>query len=318
MPKTSRASQSGLFETTEQTGILNQEQDQVIGFIGYGAMASRMGNNLLRAGYKIIAYTPSGKIADHGLPVPICASPKDVAKEADIVVICVPNDAAETSSLYGESGLLSGVRIGQLVLDCSTISPAQADHLAYLGKMHRFAVMDCPVSGSTPQADDASLIILASGAEDSLERARPVLEKIGRTIIYAGHHGMAARLKLVINGIMGATLNVIAEGLAYGLASGVDRDVLFSALQEVAVIGASHKHKLTMAESQSFPSEFSAMLMSKDMGLLLDAGRATGTPMPAMAVASQAFARSALRHPHEDYAVLLGDMETDSLSHPVD
>lgn len=282
---------------------------KTIGFIGYGAMASLMGKNLSQAGFSIVAYTPSGKSNGAQADVPMLASPRLVAEKSDAIILCVPNDEAENKALHGPDGLLAGVRAGQLVLDTSTVSPEQADHLAALLKEQDVDVMDAPMSGSTPEAEKGALIMLAGGPETVLERARPILDCIGRITIHAGPAGSAARLKLVVNGIMGGTLNIIAEGIAYGLASGVERNVLFDALQELAVISPHHKRKIGMGKAGDFPSQFPTRLMSKDMGLLLDAGRRCGVPLHGMAAASQNLAFSNRHHADDDYSALIAQME---------
>ncbi|GAD11205.1 beta-hydroxyacid dehydrogenase [Gluconobacter frateurii NBRC 103465] len=276
-----------------------------IGFIGYGAMARLMGANLRRAGYSVVAFAPSGgKDETEMLP-----TPRAIAEAADVIILCVPNDAAENQSLNGENGMLAGISAGKLVLDTSTVSPEQAIALAKTGAEHGFIVLEAPMSGSTPEAEKGELVMLAGGDAETLERAKPILDVIGKLTIHAGPIGSAARLKLVINGIMGATLNVVAEGVSFGLSAGLDREVLFDALQQVAVISPHHKRKLKMAQDKSFPSQFPTRLMSKDMGLLMDAGRKTGAFMPAMAIADQALALSNRRHADEDYSALLGAME---------
>ncbi|WP_246091531.1 NAD(P)-dependent oxidoreductase [Swingsia samuiensis] len=281
-------------------------ENTTIGFIGYGAMAEKMAQNLKNAGYTIVAYTPSGKEKNGTQMLP---TPRTLAEEADIIILCVPNDEAENQSLYGEHGLLAGVKPNQLVIDTSTVSPEQAERLSALAQEKGFDALEAPMSGSTPEAETGNLIMLAGGKEKTLLRAQPILDIIGKLTIYAGDSGAAARLKLVVNGVMGATLNVIAEGVSYGLSAGIEREVLFNTLQEVAVVSPHHKRKLKMAQERKFPSQFPTRLMSKDMGLLVSSARKVGAFMPAMAMADQALALSNRRHANEDYAALIGAME---------
>lgn len=279
--------------------------DMKIGFIGYGAMAQRMGANLRRAGYSVVAFAPSGgKDETEMLP-----SPRAIAEAADVIILCVPNDAAENQSLQGENGMLAGISAGKLVLDTSTVSPEQALALAKIAAENGFVVLDAPMSGSTPEAETGDLVMLVGGDAETVERAKPILDVVGKLTIHAGPAGSAARLKLVVNGVMGATLNVIAEGVSYGLKAGIDRDVLFDTLQQVAVVSPHHKRKLKMGQDKSFPSQFPTRLMSKDMGLLIDAGRNVGAFMPAMAIADQALGLSNRQHADEDYSALIGAME---------
>ena len=279
--------------------------DMKIGFIGYGAMAQRMGANLRRAGYSVVAFAPSGgKDETEMLP-----SPRAIAEAADVIILCVPNDAAENQSLQGENGMLAGISAGKLVLDTSTVSPEQALALAKIAAENGFVVLDAPMSGSTPEAETGDLVMLVGGDAETVERAKPILDVVGKLTIHAGPAGSAARLKLVVNGVMGATLNVIAEGVSYGLKAGIDRDVLFDTLQQVAVVSPHHKRKLKMGQDKSFPSQFPTRLMSKDMGLLIDAGRKVVAFMPAMAIADQALGLSNRQHADEDYSALIGAME---------
>ncbi|MFT8800453.1 MAG: NAD(P)-dependent oxidoreductase [Gluconobacter cerinus] len=279
--------------------------DMKIGFIGYGAMAQRMGANLRRAGYSVVAFAPSGgKDETEMLP-----SPRAIAEAADVIILCVPTDAAENQSLQGENGMLAGISAGKLVLDTSTVSPEQALALAKIAAENGFVVLDAPMSGSTPEAETGDLVMLVGGDAETVERAKPILDVVGKLTIHAGPAGSAARLKLVVNGVMGATLNVIAEGVSYGLKAGIDRDVLFDTLQQVAVVSPHHKRKLKMGQDKSFPSQFPTRLMSKDMGLLIDAGRKVGAFMPAMAIADQALGLSNRQHADEDYSALIGAME---------
>lgn len=129
------------------TGIYIMTAQQTIGFIGFGAMASRMGNNLKKAGYALVAYTPSGKGGDGSTP--FLPSPADVAKKADIVLVCVPDDEALAAAMYGENGALAGMRANQLLLNTSSVSPEATDALQKAGQAKGISVIDCPVSGST-------------------------------------------------------------------------------------------------------------------------------------------------------------------------
>lgn len=298
-------------------------KDKIIGFIGYGAMASLMGKNLAEAGYEIMAYTPSGLVLGQKSPVPMLSSPRELAEKSDVVILCVPDDKAEKKLIEGDNGLLAGLKKGQLVIDTSTVSPAWADHLAGLLRNLGIQALDCPMSGSTPEAEKGALVMLAGGDNAVIDRAQPILDCVGRITIRTGPSGSAARLKLVINGIMGATLNIIAEGVSFGLAAGVDREVLYNSLQEVAVVSPHHKRKLKMAQNRSFPPQFPTRLMLKDMELLLDAGQNTSATLLGMAVAAQALAGSNKSHKDEDYSALIGKVEKDvfqsgrhSLTHP--
>ncbi|MEZ7135005.1 NAD(P)-dependent oxidoreductase [Komagataeibacter sp. SM21] len=280
----------------------------LIGFVGFGAMASRMGANLVKAGYRIAAYTPSGKGGDGSTR--FVPTPRALAQEADILIACVPDDEALASALHGPDAALAGLKAGGLLINTSTVAPETSVALAQECATRNIAVIDAPVAGSTPEAESGNLVILAGGTADEIARAQPVFDAIGRLTIHAGPAGSGSKLKLVINGIMGATLAVVAEGVTYGLAAGLDRSMLFDALDAVPVISPHHKRKLKAAKEGDFSPQFPTRLMQKDMRLLMtDAARQTA-PLPAMAAATQSLSLTRRRHPNEDYSALFAVMES--------
>ncbi|MCE2576356.1 NAD(P)-dependent oxidoreductase [Komagataeibacter sp. FNDCR2] len=280
----------------------------LIGFVGFGAMASRMGANLVKAGYRIAAYTPSGKGGDGSTR--FVASPHALAQEVDILIACVPDDEALGASLHGAQGALAGLKAGSMLINTSTVAPETTEALATQCKARGITLIDAPVAGSTPEAESGNLIVLAGGSPEDISHAQPLFDAIGRLTIHAGPIGSGAKLKLVINGIMGATLAVVAEGVTYGLAAGLDRTMLFDALDEVPVISPHHKRKLKAAKTGDFSPQFPARLMQKDMRLLMtDAARQTA-PLPAMAAATQGLSLTRRRHPDQDYSALFAVMES--------
>ncbi|GBQ17927.1 3-hydroxyisobutyrate dehydrogenase [Komagataeibacter rhaeticus] len=280
----------------------------LIGFVGFGAMASRMGANLTKAGYRIAAYTPSGKGGDGSTR--FLPTARALAAEADIVLVSVPDDEALAGALHGPEGVLAGLKAGGVLINTSTIAPETAEALDAEGTARGLHVIDAPVAGSTPEAEAGNLIVLAGGTAEAIARVQKVFDTIGRLTIHAGPAGCGTKLKLVINGIMGSTLAVVAEGVAYGLAAGLERGMLFDALDEVPVISPHHKRKLKAAKAGDFSPQFPARLMQKDMRLLLTSAARQTAPLPAMAAATQSLSLTRRRHPDEDYSALFAVMES--------
>lgn len=280
---------------------------QTIGFIGFGAMACRMADNLKKAGYAAVAYTPSGKGGDGSTP--FLPSAAEVARKANFVLACVPDDEALAASMYGAEGTLAGMKEGDLLLNTSSVSPEASAELLKAGQAKGVSVIDCPVSGSTPEAESGNLVILAGGDTAAIARAKPIFDCIGKTTVHAGPAGSGTRLKLVINGIMGAGLAAVAEAIAYGLASGLDRSMLFDALDEVAVISPHHKRKIRAAKAGDFSPQFPSRLMQKDMRLLMDAAARQAVPAPTLAAVTQQLSLARRAAEDADYSVLIGVME---------
>ncbi|NHN83408.1 NAD-binding protein [Acetobacter musti] len=278
-----------------------------IGFIGYGAMASRMGAHLQKAGFTVTAYTPSGKSSNPS--VRMFPSPRELAGHADTVIVCVPDDEALAASMYGENGTLAGLKSGAMLINTSSVSPEATAQLAEAGHKAGITVLDAPVSGSTPEADSGNLVVLVGGSAPDVAKAQPIFDAIGKVTVHAGPSGSGTRLKLVINGIMGAGLSALAEAVGYGLAAGLDRTMLFDALDQVAVISPHHKRKLKAAKEGNFAPQFPGRLMQKDMRLLLDAAAREAVPVPTLAATTQMLSLGRRRHPDEDYSALIGVME---------
>ncbi|ACI50181.1 6-phosphogluconate dehydrogenase NAD-binding [Gluconacetobacter diazotrophicus PA1 5] len=278
-----------------------------IGFIGFGAMASRMGHNLREAGYQIMAYTPSGKGGDG--TTRFLPTPRALAEAAGTVLVCVPDDESLAKSLYGPDGALAGMTKGALLVNTSSVSPEASAALAAAAGKQDVAVLDAPVSGSTPEAESGTLVVLVGGDAAVVARAQPIFDVIGKATIHAGPSGSGTKLKLVVNGIMGAGLAAVAEGVTYGLAAGLDRDMLFGALDSVAVISPHHKRKLKAARVGDFTPQFPTRLMQKDMRLLMtDAARAEA-PLATMAATTQLLSLTRRTHPDDDYSALFAVLE---------
>ncbi|MFW7266492.1 NAD(P)-dependent oxidoreductase [Gluconacetobacter sp. Hr-1-5] len=280
-----------------------------VGFIGFGAMASRMGRNLEASGYQIVAYTPSGKGGDG--TTRFLPSPRALAEASGgTVILCVPDDEALAEAAYGPDGALAGMAAGTLLINTSSVSPEASLALAEAAGERGIAALDAPVSGSTPEAEAGALVILVGGEAEVVARAQPIFDIIGKTTIHAGPAGCGSKLKLVINGIMGAGLAAVAEGFCYGVAAGLERDMLFEALDSVAVISPHHKRKLKAARAGDFRPQFPTRLMQKDMRLLLDAAARVAAPVPTMAATTQLLSLTRRQHANDDYSALFAVLES--------
>ena len=271
-------------------------------------MARRMAARLRDASCSVIAFDvahPSGELDGFAL----AASPAVLAQQVDAILVCVPDDHALASSMQGEGGALEGARPGQLLINFSTVSPDASRALAEAAARRQVRFVEAPMSGSTPEAETGQLVILAGGTEADVEAAGPILDVVGRKTFHAGPIGDGLVTKLIVNGVMALGTAALAEGLAYGIQSGVDRDILIDALSSLVLVSEHHKRKLAMAKAGDYPAQFPTRLMSKDMGLLLADARKCGASMPSMAAASQLYAYASRSHADEDYASAIAALE---------
>ncbi len=272
-----------------------------IGFIGFGAMAQRMGANLRAAGYPVMAYAEHQQDGErHGTPMEPLAT---LLPQAEVVIVSLPNDVILEQVLLGPDGVIARLQSGRLLINTSTNSPALALRLEEAGRARGIAVVEAPVSGSTPEAEKAQLVVLAGGEPEAVERARPILETLGKTMHHVGPTGQGAAIKLAINGLMGAGLAALAEALAYATRAGLDAEVLFEVFGDLAVLSPHHQRKLAALRDGDFAAQFPAALMHKDMGLLLAELNATYQGAPTLAAAAQQLALGAELHPDADYVI---------------
>jgi 3-hydroxyisobutyrate dehydrogenase len=278
-----------------------------LGFIGLGAMGSRIAERLQRAGHSMTVYDRNAKrveaLAAKGAAA--ARTPAEVAARSEIVLSCVADDSAVEEVLLGRHGALEQARPGMLVVDLSTVSPTTSRLVADAARAKGAAFVDAAMSGSTPQAEQGALVVFAGGEPSAIERARPILDAFSKTVFHMGQAGAGSTMKLVVNTLLGAGLQILAEALALGEKAGIDRKRLAEVLGETAVISPAQRGKLANAVANEFPSTFPARLMYKDFNLILAHAATLAVPMPTAAVAGQLCAAQDARGPDEDFSATI-------------
>jgi 3-hydroxyisobutyrate dehydrogenase-like beta-hydroxyacid dehydrogenase len=285
-----------------------------VGFIGLGAMGSRMAGRLLAAHHDVVVYnrTPerTQALAERGATV--AATPRQLAAAVDIVVSSVANDAALEQVMFGPDGALAGARAGAIVIEMSTVSPRTSRRLHDAARTTGVAVLDAPVSGSTLQAEQGQLVIFVGGEADVYQTCRPLLAVLGSKSFYLGAGGAGATMKLCVNTLLGLGVQALAEAIALGEKAGLERDRFLDALGETAVVSASQKAKLDNARKDQYPAAFALRLMFKDFGLIMETALDLSVPMPATAAAVQVaaaeHARQVAARSDEDFSVVIRAM----------
>ena len=201
------------------------------------------------------------------------ATPAEAAAGADAVVTMLSAPEALEAVVFGPDGVAGGMRAGSALIEMSTVGPAVVHRLA-----ERLAagveVLDAPVLGSVPQGTEGTLKIFVGGEAATLDRWRPVLERMGRPT-HLGPLGAGASMKLVANSILGSLMTGLAEALALADAFGLDQPVVLDLLAE-SPIGATVKSKRANLESGEYPANFKLSLAAKDLGLVTEAAVAAG------------------------------------------
>ncbi len=260
-----------------------------LGFIGMGSMGSRMAGRLLAAGYELTVYNRQRErtrpLEQQGARV--AATLCDLAASADIVLSCVANDAAVEAVMTGPDGALKAARPGTIFIEMSTVSPATSRKLHEAALREQVSVLDAPVSGSTPQAEQGQLVIFVGGEQPVYDRCRSILGILSKESFYLGPAGSGTTMKLCVNTLLGLGIQALAEAIALGLKAGLQSESFFAALGETAVLSPSQKSKLENARKGEYPATFPLRLMFKDFGLILESAMKLSVPMPATAAAQQ-------------------------------
>jgi 3-hydroxyisobutyrate dehydrogenase-like beta-hydroxyacid dehydrogenase len=280
-----------------------------IGFLGLGIMGSPMAANLARAGFSPTVWTHTpGKAerwaSEHDATA--CATPAEVARASDIVISMVVDGEQVAEILLGEDGVIQGARPGLLCVDSSTIAPTDTRRIgAALGERD-VGMLDAPVTGSSPRAEDGSLTIMVGGKAEDFERAKPLLEAMGSLIVHVGELGQGEMLKLINNALGAANAAALAEALLLARATGVDLDALVAVTMAGSGASAQMALKSTPMREHDYTTLFKTAHLLKDVRLCLDESQAAGVPFPSAAHARNLLTATMGRgHGEQDYAAMI-------------
>ena len=257
-----------------------------VGFIGLGTMGAAMAGHVAGAGYPLTVWnrTPgraASLVADGARQA---ETPAALAAESDVIVVCVSDSPDVEEVLFGLSGAAEGVRDGCLVVDCSTVAPSTARVAAERLAGRGVGFVDAPVSGGSEGAQKATLTIFCGGETAHVERARPVLATIGRTITHVGPVGAGQAVKAVNQVILAGTYLGVAEGIVLALKAGLD------VAQVVEALGGGAAQSWVLANrsgrmiDNEYPLGFKVALHLKDLGIALNMARELGADLPVTAL----------------------------------
>ena len=271
-----------------------------VAFIGLGNMGAPMALNLLKAGYPLSVFdlVPSAlkALADAGAVA--AATAAEAVRDADVVVSMLPASAHVHKLYLGEGGLLAAAKPGALLIDSSTIAPRTAREVAETATARGFAMIDAPVSGGTAGAAAGTLTFIVGGDAAALERACPLLEKMGRNIFHAGASGAGQIAKICNNMLLGIQMIGTAEAINLGVANGVDAKVLSDIMAKssgrnwtLEVYNPWPGVMDNVPASRGYSGGFGTDLMLKDLGLAQEAAAAAEASTPLGALARELYQR---------------------------
>lgn len=282
-----------------------------LGFVGVGAMGSRIVRRLLAGGYKAAVYdlTPEKAEALVIDGATVSNSLADLASTAEIILSCLTNDEAVRRVYLGPDGLLFHAAPGTVVLEMSTIRPQTSREVAREGAARGVRVLDVAISGSTPAVEQGTVTLLGGGDSNIFEALEPIFKTISKQYFYLGSSGSGTAAKLVVNALLGVGMQAIAEACALGEKEGLDRDQLLTLLGKTAVVAPAHAGKLPRAMRNDYSPQFPLRLMNKDFRLILEAASQSNLALPATEAAFQVNSDASIFWPDLDFSVVIQEME---------
>jgi len=264
-----------------------------IGFIGLGNMGLPMARNLLRAGFRLTLVRGHAAAAAEELRqagAAVADTPAAVAAATELVATCLPDTPDVREVATGADGLLAGARPGLVVVDHSTIAPMAARELAAACAAKGVSFLDAPVSGGQQGAVAGTLSIMVGGDAAALERARPVLDAVGKKIVHVGASGAGQFTKACNQIICAVTWQAIAEGMTLGVKAGVDPVKMLEAVSAGAARCWALETRTPKVLDGDFTPGFLARLQHKDLIIATDAAKALGVPLPVTALVTEFYA----------------------------
>jgi 3-hydroxyisobutyrate dehydrogenase len=238
-----------------------------VALLGLGLMGGGMARRLLAAGFPLTVFN---RTAEKAAPIVAAGarradSPRDAADGAEFVLSMVADDVASRELWEGERGVLSGVVPGTILIESSSVSTSWIRELSEAAQSKGCELLDAPVTGSRPQAESGELNFLVGGSNAALERARPVLAAMGKSVTHIGPSGSGALLKLINNFLCGVQAVSLAEALVVIERSGLDRDIATTLLSKGAPGSPLINTLVQRMMSNDFSPRFHLALMRKDI-----------------------------------------------------
>ncbi|MCG8637793.1 MAG: NAD(P)-dependent oxidoreductase [Desulfobacterales bacterium] len=262
-------------------------KDKTIGFIGLGVMGHSMAGHLLDAGYKMHLYTrtreKAGDLVEKGALWSDSVSGLAAGSDVIITIVGYPADVEEI--YLGDGGILENAKPGTIAIDMTTSDPGLAERLWQAGREKKIRVLDAPVSGGDLGAKNATLSIMAGGDEAGFEEALPVLEVMGKNIVYQGKAGAGQHTKMANQIAIAAGMVAVCESLAYAGRSGLDPETVLKSIGQGAA-GSWSLNNLgpRIIKGDDRPGFFIKHFI-KDMGIALESARRMGLDTPGLELA---------------------------------
>jgi 3-hydroxyisobutyrate dehydrogenase-like beta-hydroxyacid dehydrogenase len=278
-----------------------------VGFVGLGAMGSRIAGRLLDAGNELYGNNrtraKAEPLIDRGLQWR--DSPREVAAASDVLFSMVTDDAALEAIASGPDGILAALTEGKVYVDMSTVSPRASQQLAERVTSTGAQMLDAPVSGSIPQVESGTLAIFVGGSDPAFATVEPRLRELGQAVTHVGGNGQGLLIKLAVNISLAVQTLAFSEGLLLAERGGVDPQLAAEAMSTSSIGSPMLKARVPLLLDLPEKAWFDVALMHKDIRLARDTASELAVALPTATVADQMLSRaSELGYDHRDLAAL--------------
>jgi len=260
-----------------------------LGYIGLGAMGSRMAARLIDKGHTVTGYNRTKSKAqwliDRGMKWG--ETPRKVAESADMIFVMVTDSKALDGVANGSDGFIAGLDNGKIVIDSSTLSPAMSREVAEKVRAKGADMVDAPVSGSVATLESGKLSVMVGGKKATFDRIKPILDDIGPKVTHVGDNGLALSMKIAHNLSLAVQMLAFCEGVLLAEKSGISREVAVDVLTHSVIGSPMVQYRGPFVLQLPAESWFDVNMMQKDMLLALEMGRRLDVPLPTTAVTNE-------------------------------
>ena len=288
-----------------------------VAFLGLGIMGSRMAANLAGAGFELTVWNRTASTAEDfaaaNAGVTVAETPAQAAANADIVFTMVVDGDQVRQVLLGDDGAATEAdrpAHPTLFVDCSTIGPAATTEIGDALDERGHSLVDAPVTGSSPKAQDGTLTFMVGATEDEFARLQPALDAMGELIVHGGPRGHGQMIKLLNNAMAAANAAIVGEALVVGSRAGLDLDALVTVVGSGAGGSTMLDLKAGPMRNHDYTTLFKLEHMLKDVRLCLEEGQRLGVPFPSAAYAREILnAGIGMGHANDDFAAMIEPLE---------
>jgi len=253
----------------------------IIGFIGLGIMGCPMAKNLVKGGYTLIVPASSAKAEElKSAGAQVAHNYKGLAAQSDVIITMLPNSPEVKAVILGDNGIIEGLKPNAIVVDMSSIAPSVSQEIGLALKAKGIAFLDAPVSGGEPKAIDGTLAIMAGGEKTAFDKVKPILEKMGSSVVLVGDVGAGNVTKLANNIIVALNIAAVSEAFVLATKAGVDPTKVLDAIKGGLAGSNVMNVKVPMILDGNFKPGFKIGLHAKDLQNALDTAHNLNVPLP--------------------------------------